>query len=124
MASMKLVVVACPQFGEEAAFENWYGNIHLADTVAVEGFVHAQMFKRRSPVNDETATQYYIIYELDTDDPRGVEAEIERRIAAGQMTGIGTIEFDVLSAEIVDPISAVVYAPGRADSVPRRHALS
>jgi len=45
MPHFKYVVFTEPKAGQDAAYNDWYDNIHLAEVIAVEGFVAAQRFK-------------------------------------------------------------------------------
>ena len=78
------VVLSNPVAGREDEYNDWYTNRHLADVVAVPGFISAQRFRLRDPAAEGAPVQRYLaIYTLDTDDPERAIAEAARVMRPG-----------------------------------------
>jgi hypothetical protein len=104
MPHFKYVVFTEPKPGREDAYNDWYDNIHLAEVIAVEGFVAAQRFKIVDVAgNAPGASRYLAIYEIEADDPRAV---IDRLMAIGT-TG-GMVLSDALDQESA---RTILYQP-------------
>ena len=79
MKRFKMVVLSNAKTGREDEYTDWYANRHLADIVAVPGFVSAQCFKLREAMGFPHRHQYLAIYEMESDDPLSVISEMVRR---------------------------------------------
>ena len=63
-----LVVMTNPVEGREDEYNEWYTHQHLADVLAVEGFVAAQRFEfQESPLSRKPPAKYLAIYEVEDD---------------------------------------------------------
>jgi hypothetical protein len=94
MPHFKYIVFTEPKAGQEDAYNDWYDNVHLAEVIAVEGFVAAQRFKIVDVQgNAPGASRYLAIYEIEADNPNAV---IDRLMALG--TGGGMVLSDALDA--------------------------
>ena len=92
MPHFKYVVFTEPKPGQDDAYNDWYDNVHLAEVIAVDGFVAAQRFKLVDlPHNTLPASRYMAIYEIEADDPKDV---LDRLMALG--TGGGMVLSDAL----------------------------
>lgn len=74
-----------------AAFNEWYSGTHVPEVLAIPGFVGARRFER---VNGEAAHDYLAVYEIDGDDLGAPLAELNRRMASGEMTMPRGVRFD------------------------------
>lgn len=73
----------------EDEFNDWYRRVHVPDVTAVPGVVSARRFKiadQKSALDAPIGggLRYLVIYELDTDDPAGVESELQARVKDGR----------------------------------------
>lgn len=68
--------------GEEAAFNDWYDNIHLPDVLRVPGVTRAQRFQTAQP---ESPYRFCALYQIDASDPLAVVEEIQRRAGTEEM---------------------------------------
>ena len=84
MARHHLLAFTNPVPGREAEFERWYDEHHVPDMLAVPGVMTAQRFRLSDATGQgDPGWSYLAFYELDTDDPDTLMAEIRRRIADG-----------------------------------------
>ncbi len=109
------VVLSNPVPGREDEYNDWYTGRHLADVMAVPGFVSAQRF-RLSDAEAEGAPQqrYMAIYNMRTDDPAALLAKLEHLVESGQMVMTEAFSFDDLATHLYETITPVVYAEGKA----------
>jgi len=104
MPHFKYVVFTEPKPGQDDAYNHWYDNVHLAEVVAVEGFVAAQRFKLVDlPHNTQPASRYMAIYEIEADDPKAV---LDNLTAIG--AGGGMVLSDALDR---DSVKTILYQP-------------
>ena len=69
MARHTFVVFTNPLEGQEDEFNDWYNNQHLADVLAIEGFVAVQRFRLSDTgAGQEFPHRYLPLYEVETDD--------------------------------------------------------
>jgi hypothetical protein len=83
----------------EAEFNRWYSEVHVPDVTAVPGVLSARRFRlseQRSALDAPIGggLRYLVIYEIDTDDPAGVEAELQARVADGRFRPSDTMSRD------------------------------
>lgn len=69
MAHYNLLVWSDPMPGQDAAFNDWYDNVHLKDICSLPEIKGAQRyaFQGMTPM----PRKYLAIYEVETDDPDG-----------------------------------------------------
>jgi hypothetical protein len=82
------LVFTRPVAGREAEYDKWYDDVHLPDVVSVPGVRTAQRFTlgpERRDASAEPEFRHLAVYEIDSDQPDEVFAEITRRIEAGEM---------------------------------------
>ena len=72
--------------GREAEFDAWYSNVHLAEVLAIPGFVRAERFKVVPMPGAAPQWSFFAIYEMETANPQAVMNELMRRYAAKEMT--------------------------------------
>jgi hypothetical protein len=99
MSKHILLVLANAVEGRDADFNNWYSNQHLADVLKVPGIVSAQRFKYVAPAgatvdgpDPKPSHKYIAIYEVDSEDPRAVQAAMISRIGTDDMIMTDTMD--------------------------------
>ena len=110
MTRYKLVVLSDSTEGREDEYNDWYNNQHLADVVAVPGFVSAQRFKLRDAMGFEHGNRYLAIYEVEADDPGPVVRDLLSRSGTDAMFVSEALNLDKAVAGLFEPCSAVVEA--------------
>jgi hypothetical protein len=110
MAKFKLVVMTEPKDGREDEYNEWYTNQHLADVVAVPGFRSAQRFKLKDAMGFEQRNRYLAIYEIESDDPQAVVAEMFRRRDTPAMVVSEALDLDKATCGLYEVCSPVVEA--------------
>lgn len=68
---------------QDEAFNEWYSGTHLTEVLAIPGFVGARRFKL---ADGGAAHEYLAVYEIEADDLDAPLSELNRRMAAGEMT--------------------------------------
>jgi hypothetical protein len=110
MARYKLVVMTGPKPGRDQEYNDWYNNQHLADVVAVPGFLSAERFKLTDAMGHEHRNGYLAIYEIDSDDPKAVLAEMFKRSGTPAMVLSEALDLDKAVVGLFEPCSSVVEA--------------
>ena len=108
MKKYKLVVLSNSKEGCEAQYNDWYNNQHLQDVVAVPGFVSAQRFVLTDSMGFNHGHRYLAIYEIESDDPEGVVAEMLRRRDTPAMVVSDSLDLDSALAGVFEVCSPVV----------------
>ncbi len=85
MASYALVVTSSAKDGRDDEYNDWYDSTHLADICAIPGVVSGRRLEASPASPNATPSTYLAIYEIETDDPAAVMAELGRRAQAGLM---------------------------------------
>lgn len=63
--------------GDEAAYLQWYDEVHVPAISAIEGVTSARRFKvLRGKMPGESLWPYLTVYEVDTDDMASVSAQL------------------------------------------------
>lgn len=65
MTNPALMVFTSPEDGQEAEYNEWYTNTHLAEVLEIPGIVAAQRWKVADQPGELPAHRYLAIYELD-----------------------------------------------------------
>ena len=70
-----------PEHEEE--FNRWYNEMHIPDILQVEGFVAARRYKLSGPAprDQQSASRYLAIYELDTVDTKAAMKRLSEQDA-------------------------------------------
>ena len=87
MAKHILLVLTNPVEGQEAAYNDWYDNVHLHEVLALEGFAGATRYRlgdTQAGAGGDPPWCYLSIYELDTDDAAAAMARLSEA-ASGHM---------------------------------------
>lgn len=85
MAKLVLVATSSAQEGRDDDYNAWYDEVHLADVCAIPGVISGRRFTASPASPYPVPASYLAIYEIETDDPAGVMAELRSRAASGQM---------------------------------------
>lgn len=83
MTAYTLVVMSQPVEGREDEYNEWYSNQHLGDVLNVEGFTAARRFTVAEGYT--AALGYMALYEVETDDPEALLAELTKRAGTPAM---------------------------------------
>ena len=83
MSKYMLVAFSKPVEGCEAAYNDWYNNIHMPEVLNVPGFASAQRFKVRVPMVGEMPGRYLALYQMEAGSPEAVEAAKKALMTAG-----------------------------------------
>ena len=88
----------------EDDFNDWYTNVHLADVLRIPGIVSAQRFILSSDQRAQPPYpyKYFALYEIETDDLKGVLATLQERAGTEAM---------VISPAIDQTRAAWIYQP-------------
>jgi len=111
MAKYKLIVFTDAVAGKEDEYNRWYNDVHLADVVAVPGFISAQRFKLESAVIGGFSNRYLAIYEMETDDPAKLMGLVGSRSNTEQMMISDAIDLTTNNVGIFSVCSDLVMAP-------------
>ena len=79
-----LVVFAAPVPGKEAAFQQWYDEVHVPDILGLPGYSAAQRFEFAASHAGEPPQRFLAIYEVEGSIEAGKAAMAEGR-AAGRI---------------------------------------
>jgi hypothetical protein len=71
--------------GQDEEFNRWYDEEHLRDVCQVPGFISGRRFESDPASPTASPGRYLAVYELETDDPAAVLAELSRRARSGEM---------------------------------------
>lgn len=87
MSRYQYVVLAQAVPGREAEFETWYVNQHIPDVARVPGVVGARRFHVERILSGpaDVAWVNLALYEIESDDPDAVLAEIKARFGTPAM---------------------------------------
>lgn len=104
MTSHTFVVYTKPIAGEEDAFNRWYDTQHIPDVVAVPGVRGA----RRFVAEVDGVQQFLALYDIETDDPDAVLAEIQARAGTERMPMSPALDSDSISAVLYRALGPAV----------------
>lgn len=111
MPSYKLIAFTDPTVGQDRDYNAWYNNVHMADVVSIPGFKSAQRFVLKTVTAGKLENRYVAIYEMETDDPEGVMAEVGRRAGTEVMVVSPALDAASENSGIFEPCSDIVFAP-------------
>jgi hypothetical protein len=93
MAKHLLLAFTNPVAGREEEFDRWYDERHAPDLLAVPGFVSAQRFALTDATGQgRPGWTHLALYELDTDDPNALMAEVRSRLGTEAMPVSDTLD--------------------------------
>ncbi|WP_375397281.1 hypothetical protein [uncultured Sphingomonas sp.] len=85
MGNYILVVPSSAQAGQDEAYNRWYDDVHLRDVCAIPGIAAGRRYEPDPATPSPAEADYLAIYDIETDDPGAVIAELTRRAQAGEM---------------------------------------
>ena len=103
------VVISNPVAGQEEEYNRWYTDQHLPDVLAIPGIVGAQRFKLAQPKSDLPGG-YLALYDIETNDPQAVMAELERRSGTPQMVMSEALDMSRISATLFSAMTTKLSA--------------
>lgn len=110
MARYQYVILSQSVEGEQAKFERWYDETHLADVLKVPGIVSASRFRVMSQVVEDIVAPAWCslaIYEMETDDPEKVKRAIYRLSGSDAMPLSDALNMSGMIQLIVEPTARV-----------------
>ncbi|WP_229406352.1 DUF4286 family protein [Micromonospora sp. NBRC 110038] len=103
-----LLIHTSPFHGCENEFNHWYDHVHLAEVLAVPGFVGARRFVAPQAAGERR--RYVAIYEVETDD---IVATMERfEKARPAMSTTPALDPSSVTIELLTPVTPLV-TPGQ-----------
>lgn len=88
MGRYQLIALTNPVEGREEEFNRWYDAFHVPETCAVPGVVGARRYRRigtPKPNGDSPRYEYFVIYDVETDDPAATLALLQEHIETGRI---------------------------------------
>jgi hypothetical protein len=113
VAEYKLVVMSDAVEGQEADYNEWYNNQHLADVVAVPGFTGASRFKLRSVPMGQCGNQYMAIYDVESDDPEKAFENLASLMGTPALPISPALNMANISVAIFEPCSEQVTSAAK-----------
>lgn len=107
MAKYSYMLLVSPKPGREAEWNDWHQNRHVPDILDVPGFVSCRRFKAAPQQRNNGTPQwaYLAFYEMETEDPATVFADVARRIADGHMAMSNSWEASSAVTILWEPVS-------------------
>jgi len=110
MSAYTFIVMSNPVAGQEDEYNTWYTNQHLHDVLKVDGITSARRFK----IADDAAEapfRYCALYNMETEDPDAVMAELGKRAGTKDMPMSDALDRN-LSATLFRAITPAVLKGG------------
>lgn len=105
------VVRSNPVTGREDEYNRWYSERHLADVMAVSGFVSARRYRIADPKAEGAPEQSYMaLYNMRTDDPEGLVDQLRELVESGRMEMSEALSQDDLVTILYEAITPDVIA--------------
>jgi hypothetical protein len=92
MGKYVMVVQSRAKEGRDAEYNKWYDTTHLAQICAIPGVKSGRRFEATPISVGAPGLKYLAIYEIETDDPTSVMAEMGKRSAEGKMTPTDSLD--------------------------------
>ena len=84
MAKYVFVVFTEPVEGQDAEYNEWYSDVHIADVLKLDGIVAARRFKLAAMDPPQDGHRPYLaLYEIETDDVSQIPDAIKRAVRGG-----------------------------------------
>jgi hypothetical protein len=100
-----------PLPGRDAEYNEWYTHRHLADVMAVPGFISARRFALVGDTAEGAPKQRYLaLYNMRTDNPEKVLATLVELVESGKMHISEAMNMDDTIATLYRSISEEVRA--------------
>jgi voltage-gated potassium channel Kch len=107
MSSCQMLIFSRPTVGNEAAYNDWYTNQHLAEVVSIPGFISAQRFI----VADLTDTfsgetmQYAAIYEIECEQLTTALAALTKAVQSGEVFMSDALDRSSVTRTVLRPLT-------------------
>ena len=85
MGKYLMVVPSSAKAGRDDEYNDWYENVHLGEICALPGVTSGRRYEALEASPGKPDATYLAIYEIETDDPMTVVAEIGRRSRTGEI---------------------------------------
>jgi len=85
MGKYVMVVQSNALEGQDGAYNDWYDGIHFQDICDIPGVKSGRRFEATPIAMGPPGQPYLSIFEIETDDPSAVMAELGQRAADGRM---------------------------------------
>jgi hypothetical protein len=86
VAKYVFVVFTEPVEGQDAEYNEWYSDVHIADVLKLDGIVAARRFKLAAMDPPQDGHRPYLaLYEIETDDVSEIPGAIKRAVEEGRM---------------------------------------
>lgn len=103
----QLMVFSNPVLGKEVEYNHWYSGQHISDLLRIPGVVAARRLKF-SPVQftqgDTAPARYVALYEIETDAPADVFADILARTGTADMVMSDAIDMTSISTMVFEAL--------------------
>src|SRR5262245_5624196 len=108
MGNYVMVVQSQAKPGQDDAYNAWYDGVHYADILAIPGVKSGRRFEATQVGLGTTMLPYLAIFEIETDEPGSVMAELGQRAAAGTMAVSDALDAEATVLRIFElhPVSA------------------
>ena len=107
-------VFSNPTEGQEAEYNRWYDEQHLADVINVPGFVWAERYRladTQSALNPQAPSHRYLaLYAIETDDLAGTMRELEARVGTPHLVMTDALDMSTMNAPIYEQITPRLLA--------------
>jgi hypothetical protein len=114
MPQYAYIVHSNPVPGREDEYNDWYSNRHLADVIAVPGFVSAQRFRLTDPVAQGAPGQAYMaIYTIETDEPERMIDLLTSLVENGTIHLSEAFSVEGMAAHLYEAITPVIDASAK-----------
>jgi hypothetical protein len=85
MAKYILVGPSAAKEGRDDEYNKWYDDEHLRDVCSIPGVISGRRFEIAPTSPSQPDLPYLAIYEIESDDPISVLAELYRRASLGEL---------------------------------------
>lgn len=85
MGKYLLLATSGVREGRQEEFDTWYDTVHLRDVCAVPGVTSGRRFVVHPASPNQPPVPNLAIYEIETDDPVTILAELGKRAQSGEM---------------------------------------
>ena len=106
-----MIATANAKPGQEEEFKTWYETYHLPEILDVPGVESGRRLVATESNFSKPKMRYVTIYELETEHPDSVVAEIVRLNQAGETTQTSSIEPEGAAIYFYQQVEGVEYGP-------------
>jgi hypothetical protein len=92
MGRYVMVVQSSAKDGRDQEYNDWYDRVHMGDVRALAGIRSGRRFEATSAMIGTPGGRYLSIFEVETDDPEAVLADMNGRSMDGRMAVSDSLE--------------------------------